>query len=300
MNGIVNLLKPPCLSSAQAVSFMKRLTGQKAGHAGTLDPDACGVLPIMVGKATRLFDYLVEKEKTYVTEVSFGVSTDTQDASGRVISTGDNVPTAERVKAILPHFIGRVWQVPPQFSAIKRDGRALYESARSGGFTPVQARPIDVFSIEYLHDVPPYGHLLRITCGKGTYIRTICHDIGQALGCPAHMRMLIREQSGPFRIEEAITMEALSAFADHGNADGPWLLPVHKALAHLPQVTFKPSSWKRCINGVGMGYDEIHPAAQLEVGTVAAGWCDGRLVGIYAVEREGLRVRTLLYEKDAD
>lgn len=252
MNGIINLMKPPCMSSAQAVAFIKRLTKLKVGHAGTLDPEAAGVLPIMIGKATRLFDFLTEREKIYVAEVAFGTSTDTQDASGRVVASSEKVPTAQQVVEALEGFHGTVQQVPPSFSAIKRDGKALYELARQGELVELDARPVDIYHIEHLRQTSLNNHLIRVWCGKGTYIRTLCHDLGTALGIPAHMRMLIREQSGRFHIHQSITLEAFQEALAEGRLSGEWLVSPETAVDHLPRVHVTPDLLQRCMHGVAL------------------------------------------------
>lgn len=300
MNGIINLLKPPCMSSAQAVAFIKRLTGQKAGHAGTLDPEAAGVLPIMVGKATRLFDFLTEREKVYVAEVAFGVSTDTQDATGMVLETSKSLPSAQAVEDALPSLTGTLLQVPPSYSAIKRNGKALYEWARQGQQVEVEARPVEVHSIDYLSPVGHDGHLLRVRCGKGTYIRTLCHDLGALLKTPAHMRMLIREQSGRFGIEQAITLEELNACYSEGLREGEWLLKPEQAVDHLPTATANDGLLQRCLCGVPLEPVEYSLQRPLAEGEAIRVYCDGVFVGIYEQKENRLRIRLLLAERFLD
>lgn len=298
MNGIINLLKPPCLSSAQAVSFIKRLTGQKTGHAGTLDPEACGVLPIMVGKATSLFDYIAEHQKVYVAEIAFGTATDTQDATGHVIQRGDQYPDSDALRWILDDFKGRVMQVPPSFSAIKRDGKALYSLARAGEMIEVPARPVNIQDIELLSQTADHGFLLRVSCGKGTYIRTLCHDIGLRLGCPAHMRMLIRERTGPFCIDSAITMEEFEACVHNGINRGPWLLSMEETIAHLPQLSVRNDLWKACVNGVAIKPVEAPGAQEMREGGVAALRCRDILIGLYEKRGGMLCLKTMLIDRE--
>ena len=298
MNGIINLLKPPCLSSAQAVSFIKRLTGQKTGHAGTLDPEACGVLPIMIGKATSLFDYIAEHQKVYVAQIAFGTATDTQDATGIVMHKGHNYPDIDALRSVLDDFNGTLMQVPPSFSAIKRDGKALYALARAGEMVEVQARPVQIQGIELLSQTADHGFLLRVSCGKGTYIRTLCHDIGLRLGCPAHMRMLIRERTGPFCIDEAITMEEFEACVQNGTERGPWLLSMEKTIAHLPQLNVRDDLWKPCVNGVAISPAEAPGARELEEGSVAALRCRDILIGLYEKRGGMLCLKTMLIDRE--
>ena len=255
MDGFINVLKPPGMSSGTVVAVVKRLTGAKAGHAGTLDPEACGILPVMVGRATRLFDFLVEKQKTYLAEIAFGTATDTQDAQGCVISRGENYPGPAAVQAMLPRFTGDIWQTPPMYSALKIGGETLYKMAIRGKTAEIPARPIHVEQITWLAETPRHGALLRVVCGRGTYIRTLCHDLGQALGCPAHMRFLLREQTGAFSLDTAATLEELKAAGEDGTLAGR-LLPMDFPLAHLSRWDVPPALQKKCLNGVRLGPGE--------------------------------------------
>jgi tRNA pseudouridine55 synthase len=246
MNGFVNVLKPPGMSSAAVVACLRRVTGERVGHAGTLDPQAAGILPIMIGRATRLFDYLVEKRKTYIAEIAFGASTDTQDAQGIVIEKGTNYPDVNGIQAAIKAYTGLTYQRPPAFSAIKRNGMALYTQARKGNLIKTDARPISIFSIELLNLMPDNGYLLRIECGKGVYIRTLCHDIGQFLACPAHMRFLLRTCAGVFSLSDAVTLEELGdkeSVARH-------LLPPDYPLRYMPMANVPNGYEKACRNGV--------------------------------------------------
>lgn len=296
MNGIINLLKPPCLSSAQAVSFVKRLTGQKTGHAGTLDPEACGVLPVMVGKATALFDYIAEHHKMYVAEIAFGTATDTQDATGRVIDRGTDYPNADRLRSVIDRFKGDVLQVPPQYSALKRDGKPMYELARAGQAPELSARTVNIESIHLLEERPGHAFLLRVFCGKGTYIRTLCHEIGKLAGCPAHMRLLIREQTGPFRIENAITMEEFEHAVNRNGQYSPWLLSMEDAVRHLPQLVLNAALWKPCVNGVALEPDEALGGKELLEGETAVLYCRNTMIGLYERRAGKLRIKTMLLD----
>ena len=181
------------MSSAAVVAVMRRLTGEKrTGHAGTLDPEAAGVLPIMTGKATRLFDYLVDKEKEYEAVCAFGTSTDTQDFTGTVLETGDRYPDLETVREKAKALTGEIRQKPSAYSAIKVGGQPLYARARKGETVDVPERTVMIHSIEVTGEEPDHGVAIRVRCGKGTYIRTLCHDLGKKCGCPAHMRSLLR------------------------------------------------------------------------------------------------------------
>lgn len=281
MDGFLNVLKPPGLSSGAVVAMVKRVTGEKAGHAGTLDPEACGILPVMVGRATRLFDFMVEKRKTYLAEIAFGCATDTQDAQGKVIEKGTDYPSAAELQAVLPRFTGDILQTPPMYSALKMGGETLYKLALKGKTAEIPARPIHVDSIDFLGETPRHGMLIRVVCGRGTYIRTLCQDIGQALGCPAHMRFLLREQTGAFTLETAVTIEELKA------GDAPkHLLPLDTPLRHLPRYDVPARLHKLCLNGVRLRPDEW-PGDAPE-GTFIRLYIDEKLIGISRVEAQGI------------
>jgi tRNA pseudouridine55 synthase len=300
VNGIINLLKPPGLSSARAVSSLKRMTGEKLGHAGTLDPEACGVLPIMMGKATKLFDYLTLGEKVYVTEITFGAATDTQDATGQVTQAGENYPDEAALRVKLAAFEGRVMQRPPSYSAIKKNGVPLYALARKGEIVITQARPVMIHGISILGETPHHGFLLRIRCGKGTYIRTLCHDLGQALGCPAHMRLLIREQTGMFRIEDAITLEELETSLEAGQTSGPWLKGALNCLSHLRQVLAPDASWKNCVNGLALEVRDLSGSQGMQEDELAVLTCRDLLIGVYQHNAGHLQVKTMLFDVGGD
>ena len=237
MNGFLIVNKPTGRTSSDAVVFVrKRLPrGTAVGHGGTLDPEASGVLPVCVGSATRLFDYIIDKQKTYVARLKLGVETDTQDATGRVVATMPVTAGETEVRAVLKDFIGEIEQVPPMYSALKRDGQRLYKLARRGETVALEPRKCRVDDIEYLGYEGDDTHLLRIKCGKGVYIRTLCHDIGRALDCGGHMLTLERTAAGIFRIEDALTPEQIDALAREGKLESA-LLPLDQPLEHLPAV----------------------------------------------------------------
>ena len=249
MNGFFNILKPTGMSSAAVVAVMRRLTGEKrVGHAGTLDPEAAGVLPIMTGKAARLFDYLTDKEKEYVAVCAFGSRTDTQDSTGEILETGDHYPDRETVIRAAAEMTGDIRQVPSMYSAIKVGGKPLYARARKGENVDVPERVVHIESIEVLRDMPEHGTEIRVRCGKGTYIRTLCEDLGIKCGCPAHMRSLLRTRSGVFTMDEAITLDEARALAEAGTL-AERLLPPDWPLGHLPRTDAPARMGKRVING---------------------------------------------------
>lgn len=249
MNGFLNILKPPGMTSAAVVAMVRRATGEKrVGHAGTLDPEASGVLPVMIGKAARLFDYLVDKEKEYVAEAAFGQATDTQDATGCVIAEGDAYPDLEQVREAAQTLVGDIWQRPSMYSAIKKDGTPMYERARRGEEVEVPLRQVHVESIDVRAEMPNHGFLMTIRCGRGTYIRSICNDLGEKLGCPAHMRFLLRSMSGAFDLSTAMTLEEMQAHAEAGTLKDN-LIALDSPLQYIPFVTVPSRYHKLVING---------------------------------------------------
>lgn len=294
--GFINVLKPPGMSSAHVVGAVRRmLGGAKVGHAGTLDPEASGVLPLMVGKAARLFDYMQDKEKAYVTEVAFGCSTDTQDAQGMPLQTGEMYPDEESLLAALPRFTGTILQTPPMFSALKQDGKRLYELARDGKQADIPAREVTVHELSFRGMTENHGALLSVRCSKGFYVRTLCQDLGDALNCPAHMRFLLRTQSGPFTLETSHTLEELKAAADQGTL-AELVLPPEAALGHLP-MTKVPSGLEKPVRNGGKllwsRFQAMHdtPAA---TGTPFGLWMDGTLCAIAQRQETNVKIRTWL------
>ena len=216
MDGILNINKPAGKTSFGIVAIIKRLTGERhVGHAGTLDPIATGVLPICLGQAARMSAFIMETPKTYIAEVLLGISTDSYDAKGTTLQeTNPSYVAKEQVEALLPSLIGTILQKPPAYSALKRQGKRFYELARAGINVKPDAREVRVYRLELLEWKPP-RFVIEVECGKGTYIRSIAHDIGQSLGCGAHIAALRRTRYGPFDIEDSISLPQLEdAFAN--------------------------------------------------------------------------------------
>ena len=294
MNGFLNILKPPGMTSAAVVAVVRRLTGEKrVGHAGTLDPEAAGVLPVMIGKAARLFDYLVDKQKEYVAECAFGVATDTQDATGKVVAAGENYPSLEAVLAAREKLTGDILQRPSMYSAIKQDGTPMYERARRGETVEVPLRQVHVESIDVHGETPEHGVLMTVRCGKGTYIRSICADLGELVGCPAHMRFLLRSRSGAFRLDTAITLEEAEFLArEHRLAEV--LLPLDMPLEHLPRVDVPDWMARMVANGVKLPLKKIKSARELAPGEAARVYLNGEFWGMAAPEDDVLAWRALI------
>ena len=214
MNGIIVINKEPDFTSADVVAKMRGICRQKKiGHTGTLDPAATGVLPVCLGSGTKLCDLLTDKEKEYVAELLLGVETDTQDTTGRVLAEHAVEVTEDEVREACMSFVGEYDQVPPMYSALKVNGKRLYELAREGREVERKARPVTIYELEILKlDMPVVK--MRIVCSKGTYIRTLCADIGEKLGCGGTMQSLRRTRVGMFTIEQALTLGQLQELRD--------------------------------------------------------------------------------------
>ena len=247
MNGFLSLLKPPGMTSSEAVLAVRKLLPRKTrvGHAGTLDPEAAGVLPIMIGKATRLFDILADKKKEYIAEWIPGLSTDTLDVYGKTVSREPVSVKEEDLLGVLPGLLGDILQVPPMVSALKRDGVRLYDLARAGETVDLPARPVHIDEIRVLRRENDDRAWLKVVCGKGTYIRSLCRDIGIALGCDACMGRLIRTKVGSFDIENSCLLEDLT----DGEAVQKFLIPMDEPLMHLPFLNLPEEQEKRIKNG---------------------------------------------------
>ena len=241
--------KPAGPTSTAVVNKVRwALDAKKAGHAGTLDPDATGVLAVALGEATKTVPYITDALKAYVFTVRLGVSTNTDDAEGEVLETSDLRPDDTAIKAALSAFIGDIEQVPPQFSAVKIDGQRAYKLAREGETMDLAARPLWVESL-LLTDRPDADHVtLEMVCGKGGYVRSIARDLGQALGCFGHVRELRRIWSGPFDASDGLTLYQVEELARTPELDG-YLLPLEQGLHNLPEVKATAEGAFRLRNG---------------------------------------------------
>jgi tRNA pseudouridine55 synthase len=253
INGWLILDKPQGLTSNQALGRLKRLYNpKKAGHAGTLDPLATGVLPIAFGEATKTVAHVVDCEKTYDFTIRWGVETDSDDAEGQPVRTSDERPSREAIEAALPAFIGDIMQVPPCYSAIKVDGERAYDLARDGDIVELTPRPVSVYELEIEEAISPELTRLICACGKGTYVRSIARDLGRALGCYGHIAALRRTSVGPFDEENAISLEKLEQFGN--SADGysalmSAVLPVETALDGIPALAISGDDAARLKRG---------------------------------------------------
>ncbi|MDP2931320.1 MAG: tRNA pseudouridine(55) synthase TruB [Chloroflexota bacterium] len=237
MDGILNINKPLEMTSYRMVALVKRLSGERhAGHAGTLDPAASGVLPVCLGQATRVVEYLMQATKTYRAEIELGVTTDTYDAAGKVTETKDaSHITREQVESALAAFSGTISQTPPMYSAVRHHGQRLYSLARAGITVDRPSRLAQIYSLKFTDWQSPVA-TIEVECGKGTYIRSLAHDLGQSLGCGASLKSLVRLRYGPFALADALSLPRLEEAA----RDNKWiefLHPIDSVLAHLSAVT---------------------------------------------------------------
>jgi tRNA pseudouridine55 synthase len=244
MNSIINLDKPAHITSQQAVVKVKRLlSAKKAGHAGTLDPIATGVLIVCLNEATKITRFLVDLEKEYIAQLKLGERTDTYDSTGKIVEKKDiGVLYAEDIHEVLSRFKGCIQQIPPMYSAVKIGGEPLYKLARKGISIERPERSVHIYQLELLSFHHPYVNV-SVTCSKGTYIRTLCEDIGNALGTGAHMTALKRTRVGKFRIEDAVSIAELP---DKKNIS----YSIDEALSHLKEIILDHDSWHKAKNGM--------------------------------------------------
>ena len=244
-NGILIIDKPADWTSMDVCAKLRGiLKERRIGHGGTLDPMATGVLPVFVGQATRAVEFAENGEKEYVAGLRLGLTTDTQDSTGQVLETSPVSVDRGELEAILPRFTGPLEQIPPMYSAVKIGGQKLYELARKGREVERKPRPITIFSLEVLEQISPTDYVLRVRCSKGTYVRTLCHDIGQALGCGGCMSSLQRTMAAGFTLDQAVTLDQAQ---EQGEA---LLLPTDSLFSHYPIFLLKSErAEKRVRNG---------------------------------------------------
>ncbi len=297
VSGIVVLNKPPGMTSQQAVSRVKRLLYvRKAGHSGSLDPAVTGVLPVFLGSATRLSEYVTQERKKYAGEVCFGRATDTQDATGTIVARDDASTVDEAsVRRAALRLTGDVWQTPPAYSAVKVSGVRSYALARRGEPVALEPRLIRVDRLEFFsftREAEEFRARFLIECGKGTYVRTICHDLGILVGVPAHMSELVRLSSGPFSLEDAVGFDALEELRERA------VLPSWHAVAHLPLLCADEKRLREVRCGAPFDLPE-EQARDAGVSTAFSGQSlvrihsaqSGELVAIYRVAGDGAILR---------
>lgn len=267
INGVINIYKIKGFTSHDVVAKLRGIMKQKKiGHTGTLDPDATGVLPVCLGSATKLCDMLTDKEKEYVAKVRLGIVTDTQDMTGTVLCQKEVNVNEKQVTEALQTFVGEYEQIPPMYSALKVNGKKLYELAREGKEVERKARPVTIHYIEIM-DMQLPELTIRVGCSKGTYIRTLCHDLGERLGCGAAMAALERTKSGEFTVETALTLAELEkklkeAGDNRGAVIEDYVIPVDKMFSKLQELRLLPE-WERLVQN-GNSFEERNLKKELQ------------------------------------
>ena len=298
MNGVINVYKEAGFTSHDVVAKLRGIVKQKKiGHTGTLDPDAEGVLPVCLGNATKLCGLLTEKEKTYRAVLLLGQTTDTQDTSGKVLTEAPVNVGEEEVRETILSFLGDYDQIPPMYSALKVNGKKLYELARAGKEVERQARRVRILEIQ-IQKIRLPEVVFTVTCSSGTYIRTLCQDIGEKLGCGGCMKCLLRTKVDRFELAGSHKLSELEALMKAGRIEEV-LLPVDDVFAACPAVRVKPESDRLIRNGNPFGKEDIaevtgeHPAegTELELTCVRVYNSDGEFCGLYRREQGGRRYK---------
>ncbi|MFQ6131087.1 MAG: tRNA pseudouridine(55) synthase TruB [Armatimonadota bacterium] len=289
MDGVLNVCKPPGMTSHDVVTHVRRTAGiKRVGHTGTLDPMAAGVLVLCLGRGTRAAEYLVHADKSYVAELTLGVSTDTLDAEGDIVAEADASGVTEKaMREGLAGLVGEREQRPPMFSAAKRQGRKLYELARQGQTVERAPRRVSIHGVSLLRMEPGKRAkaLFEVTCSKGTYVRSLCAELGEALGCGGHLSFLVRTRAGRHRLEQARTIEELPDRA----AIESGLEPLSAALAHLPLIEVSARQRRMLANGRPVWVSRQVEAEPAD-GALARGCdSDGELVCVGEYTREAQR-----------
>lgn len=285
--GILPIRKPVGFTSHDVVAKSRGILKMKRiGHTGTLDPAVTGVLPLCLGRATRMVEYLQELPKEYEATLILGISTDTEDMSGNVVEKVDHVSVTEaQVKEVLSRFTGTISQIPPMYSAIKQNGKRLYELAREGKTVEREPREVTIYELDLISFQPEGPHpriSFRTLCSKGTYIRTLCVDIGRALGIPAAMEQLKRTMSAGISEEQCITLEQLAEFAESGALQAH-LIPVDEAVHHLPAHTVQEEKVKAAIQGQRLSSSVVEPQV-VKGSTIRLYGPNQQFLGIFRVE----------------
>lgn len=292
MDGIFNIYKQKGFTSHDVVAVVRKIIQQKkVGHTGTLDPDAEGVLPICVGKGTKLADYIMEGNKRYKAVVVLGVTTTTEDSSGEILEKKEFVFDEQKIKEVVYSFLGTSHQIPPMYSAIKVNGKKLYELARQGKEIERKSREITIFDIQIIKFMPPDQFEIDVVCSKGTYIRTLCADIGKKLGCGAHMASLVRTASGMFSLDTAITLDQLKELAQKEQLQKV-LLPLERALKQYSSVVVSSKGNTLLYNGNKI-YEHFFEQKKGNIvkGQTVLGYDSKKtLIGIYEIVEEKNRL----------
>lgn len=289
MNGYLNILKPTGMTSSNVVSRVRyNLKMKKVGHAGTLDPLAVGVLPVMIGKATKMFDYLNLDKKVYIAEFTFGIDTNTLDVDGEIENRSDYTPTEDEITTeIKKHFTGNISQVPPKVSAISINGKRAYALARAGVEFEIKPRNVEIFKFELMRKTGKRSYMFLVECSKGTYIRSLCRDLAHNLSTCAYISYLSREKSGYFSVENAITLEQLEEYAQAGEIQNQ-IISIDAPLGYMDEMHVPIEKQKTIINGGQIKTDEANKE-NLRV------YCGGEFIGIGEIKSSYLKIKKMFY-----
>lgn len=293
MDGIINIYKEAGFTSFDVVAKLRGILKQKKiGHTGTLDPDAEGALPVCIGKATKACEYLTAKDKVYEARLRLGITTDTQDLSGTVLSERTCDIAEEELLGVIRGFIGRQKQVPPMYSALKVNGKKLCDLARQGIEVERKAREIEIYSIEVLSMELPCV-TMRVHCSKGTYIRTLCHDIGERLGCGGCMEKLLRIKTAGFSVEHALRLHEVEAIAQGRDEKGRRLsdivTPVERVLEEYPRADARRETEKQAKNGGSISSSMTLQGGKLKDGICRLYDADGAFIGLFRCDAGRLK-----------
>lgn len=291
MDGVLAIWKPAGWTSHDVVAKSRRLLGMKRiGHTGTLDPMVTGVLPLCLGRSTRIVEYIQERPKAYEATIVLGVATDTEDMWGNIVEQSDAVNvTKEQIRSVLAQFIGQVPQVPPMYSAVKVDGKRLYELAREGKTLERKARTVTIHHIELLslqleQEQPQFT--FSVTCSKGTYIRTLCVDIGKALGVPAAMASLVRTMSGGMTEAHCVTLEQVEQHMADGTLEQVLIAP-EQAIDYLPAAVVQNAKRKYAVQGQKLYWTDVTGHQQLDDGSLVRIFDEaGIFLGIFQLDKK--------------
>ncbi|MEG0251897.1 MAG: tRNA pseudouridine(55) synthase TruB [Christensenellaceae bacterium] len=291
MNGVINVLKPPAMTSNDVVCRLRWLLKiKRVGHTGTLDPGAAGVLPVCIGRATKIADYIMCEDKEYIAQVTFGIQTDTQDSYGVVTRTCDCAVSTDDLLRILPQFLGNIEQIPPMYSAVKHEGKKLYQLARQGIAIQKPPRKIYINEIEILN-AQINKFLLRINCSKGTYVRSLCADMGDALHTCAHTSFLMRTKTCGFNVESSYTLDEIETKIKDGTMKD-CVLPMEQAIGFLKKIVLEDYLYDIATTGTPIDLKKAGIDAEFEKDYSV--FCKDKLIGIAQREEDTLKIKSMI------
>lgn len=288
MNKIVNIIKPTGMTSHDVVSAVRKILNiKKVGHTGTLDPDASGVLPICIGKATKVSELILNKDKSYICELTLGANTDTYDSSGEILESFDVNVDEEKIKEAFKSQMGEIDQIPPIYSALKVNGKRMCDLVRSGRADEVvlKSRPVNIKELEVLN-INNNKIMFYVVCSKGTYVRSICYDVGKKLGCGGHMSFLLRTSSGKFDLQNGITLEELKEFKENNTLD-KHLYDIDYVLSNFNHVAINKNAYKYYINGGIIDDRRFVEKSFKKCDEIVRVYCEGEFLGTGKLSKKG-------------